>query len=525
MSEKRPDPQAVAQWRYQLIEEALDQDLHPLARGAILRRISKVPVRRPSGITKPVSLSTLYRWLERFEADGLKGLANTLRSDRGQVRRPWPPGVLEAAIEELTNDPGQSLSFLVAVLEARFAEQDVQIAPSTLQRRLSEHPDYKRIKRARKRVRRRTRFCAKAPHDIWQTDAKGPVSVRLKSGQERRFFVLSILDDATRAVLAAMVSLRANLAAAVKVFRMAALRWGLPKKLYADRASIFDAIAFRSGLALMGDHRIPTQARNAEARGKIEAYHRVLEAWFTGRLANQGVVDLLHLQQLLDGVIDGLYMPHRHRSLKCSPAQALGGKVSERAVPPTCLVDAFRQERRLKSHRKTGEVVIAQTTYLVPDHLRGQRLVFRVDLVGDVDPVVKDPHSQQELPLRRAQLSVQDHPAESPDAEPIRWGPGPLQTIFDTVRGQSRPLAEPGFGLPEIYALLGKAAGRHVPHSDAEAALVQRVYREIGPLPRAATEAAMAAIERALGPGRPIKTYLDALSQRVIRNTANTPNP
>src|SRR5690606_34187618 len=131
-------------------------------------------------------------------------------------------------------------------------------------------------------------------------------------------------------------------------------RWGLPRRLYADRASIFDSTAFRGGLAQLGAHRIQTKARNPEAHGKIEAYHRVLVAWFTKRLPSQVIVDEQHLQQLLDGIIASLYQPHRHRGLQCSPEQALDNRISPRLLPPTRLYEAFRRERRLSAHRKTG---------------------------------------------------------------------------------------------------------------------------------------------------------------------------
>jgi hypothetical protein len=156
--------------------------------------------------------------------------------------------VVQEAVRLLSEDPGMPLGFLSGVLEARFAERKLRIVRSTLQRRLAAHPSYRRIQRARKRVRRRTRFTARAPHQIWQTDAKGPVALRLISGTLIRFHVLSILDDATRAVLAAIVAPSPDLAAAVLAFRRAALRWGLPERLYADRASIFDSRAFRLGL-------------------------------------------------------------------------------------------------------------------------------------------------------------------------------------------------------------------------------------------------------------------------------------
>lgn len=510
---RKPAPKEIAFWRYEQIEEALDENLHPLARGKILGQIAKTPLVWPSGKTKRISLATLYRWLECYQKGGLEALQPKPRCDRGKSRSQFPDEVVCEALSLLTEDPGASYNFLLAVLKAKFP--DTQIARSTLQQRLAADPSYEQIKRTKVRTQRRTRFVAKAPHDIWHLDAKGPVNVLLKSGMKIMFHIMTILDDATRAVLAAIVTLSANLAAAVRVFRMAALRWGLPAKLYADRASIFDSVAFRTGLAGLGDHRIPTKARNPEAHGKIEAYHRTLVLWFTKRLPSQVVVDLDHLQQLLDGIIHSLYQTHKHRSLKTSPEKALAGTVSPRSVPPTRLYDAFLQEKRLKAHYKTGEVEIHQTTYLVPDCLRGKRLTFLIDPPDEVPPLVIDPITSEHLPLRLAAIKPQDIKDKKDPPQSERWGAGPLQAIYDNWRGRRLPLAEPGFGLPEIYALLSQVAGRHVPQTDAEAALVQRVYRNIGPFSRKATEAAMHAIATQLGPQRPIKTYLDALVSRV----------
>jgi putative transposase len=520
---KKIEARKIAEWRYERIREALARNLHRSVRGEILRQIHKIPVLWPSGASKRISLATLYRWVELYRSGGLEALQPRPRRDRGRSRKPLAKEVICEALRLLSEDDGMTYTFLLAVLKAKFPEH--RLARSTLQRQLATHPEYRRIQRSHKRSRRRTRFVAKQAHDIWHTDAKGPVSVRLVSGIELVFHVLSILDDATRAVLAAIVVATPDLAAAVRVFRMAALRWGLPDQLYADRASIFDSKAFRSGLAQLGAHRIPTKPGNAEAHGKIEAYHRVLVLWFVKRLPSQKVVDAQHLQQLLEGVIEQLYQPHLHRGLKVSPKEALGDKVSPRAVPPTRLYEAFRLERQLRAHPKTGEVDIHGVTYLVPDSLRGKKLTFLLDPVSETPPVVVDPFSGQAHELRRASVRPQDGAESASPVSSDRWGEGPLQAIYDHWQGRARPLAQPGFGLPEIYQLLSRVSGRHVPRSDAEAALVQRFYRDAGPFAQAAAEAAMLAIDKELGPGRPIKTYLDALLCRasVRRNSEGSP--
>lgn len=498
-----------------MIEEALDPDLTPRGRGEVLRAAARAPVRWPSGDFRPVSLATLYRWLAAYRRGGLDALCPELRRDRGRRRRRLPADVVPEALRLLEADPHQPLGFLIAVLESQYRAQgrEVRIPRSTLQRRLAETKAYERIRRARNRTRRRGRFVAAEPHERWQADAKGPFEVTITSGRRLGAHVLSIIDDATRAVLAARVVESPTTAEAVRVFRQAALRWGLCGAFYADRASIFDALSFRGGLAELGVHRIWTRAGNAPARGKIEAYHRTIES-FVQRLKQQSVVDLVHLQQLLDGFLLGYYQQRRHRGIRQTPEEALAGRVSARTVPPTRLVDAFREERRLRAHRVTGEVDLQGATWIVPERLRGQRLVFLLDPPGEVPPVVVDPVTGKHLPLRRAEVRPED---VTPRAEPERWGEGPLQALYDAWTGRGRPQAQPGFGLPELYELLARVAGRHVPASDAEAARIQRVWRTHGPLARRPTEAALRQIGRALGPGRPIKAYLDALVARIRR--------
>lgn len=431
MSGKSPSARAIAFWRYQQIEDALAEPLSRRERARRLAAKSCTPVCWPSGETRRVSLPSLYRWLSAYRRRGLEGLQPVPRRDRGRQRQRLPEAVIAEALRLLTEDPGLSLTLLIEVLRATFAP--LAVPRSTLQRRLAAHPIYQRLRRVVVHRRRRTRFVARAPHEIWQCDAKGPVRVTLGSGELVIFHVLSILDDATRAVLAAIVVLSVDLAAAVRIFRAAAMRWDLPRRLYADRASIFDSVAFRMGLAGLGAHRIRSKPRNPPARGKIEA----------------------------------LYQRYRHRGLEATPEQALGGRRSPRAVPPTRLFDAFREEKRLKAHPVTGEVVIGSTTYLVPEELRGQTLTFLVDPPGEIEPLVVHPHSGEPLTLRKAAIRPEDLPQSAPAAPAERWAPGPLQVLYDTWRGRVRPLAEPGFGLPELYALLASLSGRHVPDTDA----------------------------------------------------------
>jgi transposase InsO family protein len=520
---------AIARWRHEQIQDGLGEMSHDI-RGEIVRRISRVPVRWPSGETRRVSMATCYRWIKAFQKGGLAALQPAPRKDKGRKKARISEAVIQKAIAIWSNDPEITFTFLVALLKAdpelRLSESESTVSRSTLQRRLAQDPLYARLKRARKRARHRLRYCARRPHEIWHLDAKGPVTIRLISGAKLSFHVLTVLDDASRAALAWLVVLSPDLCAAVRVFRLAVSLWGLPDLIYVDRASIFDACAFREGLADAGVHRIKIRPRNPEANGKIEAYHRVLVSWYTARLKTQQVVDLEHLQKLLDAVIESLYQDHDHRSLKTSPRKALNEQISKRQISSPRLEDAFRQKIRKRTHPKTGEVDFPDGTYIVPEKFRDQRLTFLIDPDPAVPPHFIEPGTGHHLTLVRAAIRPEDRP-ELEATEPIeRWGHGPLQAIYDAWQGKVRPNAEPGFGLPELFDLLAEVTGRQVPRSDAESATIHRIYQEIGPLPKKATEAAIGEIGRALGKNRPISAYLDALKLRVVWNKSSAPkNP
>ena len=299
-------------------------------RGEVIARLSSVPVRWPGGTSRAISRATLYRWLELYGKGGLAALRPRRRKDLGTKRARLPKDVVARAREILIDDPEISFTLLVALLAAdlklRLRARGIFVSKSTLQRRLAADPLYARLQRGRRLARRRTRFVARAPHKIWHLDAKGPITISLRTRKQLVFHILTVLDDASRATLASIIALAPDLCAAVRVFRLAAERWGLCDRIYADRASIFDSHAFRAGLADLGAHRIWVKSRNPEANGKIEAFHRALVLWFVNRLSRQVVVDLVHLQQLLDGMLETIYMAHRHRGLGMSPRDALGGE-------------------------------------------------------------------------------------------------------------------------------------------------------------------------------------------------------
>jgi putative transposase len=501
------NPRAVARWRFEQIAPLLDSALSKEDRSRLVEGIVASEVRWPSGAVRPLSAATIYRWARQYRAGGFEALMPTARRDRGELRA-IKPAWIDQAMALLRERPDRSLFMLQRFLGKK-------VARSTLHRHLRAQPGYARLRsiaRGEGDLRRRPhrRFEAGAPHDIWQTDAKGPFPVRIGAAR-LNVHVFTILDDKSRAVLAAIVTLHPDLAAAVRVFRTAAARFGLPGKLYCDRASIFDSLAFRTGLAELGVHRIRTRPRRPTSRGKIEAYHRSLKRWFVRELRHQVVRSLEHLEELLLGTIEILYQDHPHKEIRTTPRKALADRVSERRVPLARLEQAFLQTRRVKPHPKTGEVSIEGRTYVVPViPAGGERASVVFDPVAPERAFVENTRTGRRTPLRPRFAATPKRPGDE-------RGPGRLQQLLDRYRGRVLPQAEAGTGLPELYELLSDTLGRRVPGDEAEADLVHRFYRRAGPLRRAPLEAELARAAKRLGVGRPLATILAALERRIVR--------
>ena len=511
------DPWKIATWRFEMISPVLDQSLSRAEKRRIMRQRTKCAVQWPdSPDERPIGRSTFLKWVKRYREQGFLGLMPKVRSDKGQPRSDRSKQI-DYALGLLYEQPLRSLTQLELYLEIEFKEQS--ISRSTLNRDLYAHPAFQEILRRRKGGEKKLRdlYESLKPHEIWQLDAKGPFPVKLVNGQSIRVHVLSILDDCSRYILAVIIAPTENIQAAVRVFRMAAAKWGMAERMQFDRASAYDSIAFRTGLAILGVHRNWVKARNPQAQGKIEAYHRCLNRWFIHELPAQEVVDIEHLEALLQATIELVYNGHKHRQIKMTPAQALAQRISIRRVSVADLAQAFKVSINAKSHPTTGEVNLPNGLFRVPARYAGRKCVFCYDPVDSHDAllVIDDKH---QIPL---EPFTKKRPFQDEKTAP-KCGTGQLQKILDIYRGHSRPNAQPGFGLPEIFRELSGIVGRPVPIDQREAVAIESFFRKNGPFPAAAFREAVAKTGNALGAKRAINAYLQYLDRLIQEQKLKT---
>ena len=515
-----PDPYEIAAWRFEQIAPLVDASLDEVQRRAAVRERTHKPVQWPhGGHPKPIPKSTLYRWLKAYRKHGYPGLLPKVRADRGAPRRADTPVWIGYAIGLLYEQPNRSLTQLEAYLQLEF--ENYRLSRSSLARHLRAHPAFTGIEKLRKghKSKLRALYEAQHPHEGWQLDGKGPFTVRLQREGRVQVHVLSVLDDYSRYTLAAQVASSESEAAAITVFEQAVGKWGLADRFQFDAGSAFDAKGFRQGLAQLGVHRNAVKVRTPEWQGKIEAYHRCLGRWWVNELTCQEVVDREHLQQLLEAMVALLYNRHRHRELATTPEKRLAARLSPRRVSLDVLRRAFFLETTAKAHPKTGEVRLPNGAFRVPAPFAGQRhrLAYHPVHAGLAVLITGDGREIALAPFTKQPLS-----AVAPQTP--KRGTGQLQKLLDRWHGQDRPNAQPGFGLPEVFAALANLLGRRVPASEREARTVLGFYRKHGPLPRQPFLAACARTAQSLGTGRALAAYLTDLARQIDAHDAH-PDP
>lgn len=505
------DPLQVACWRFEQISPLLHKGLTSSERRRMMEEMARVPVRWPSGREEPVAVSTLYHWLKLYTGDprieSLMPKPYTSLDKQGAIDPEW----LRYALALLEEEPTRSLFILSLRIQDHF-QLETPPSRSSLHRALKKEPRYcKILRRIHGESRLRVRFQAEVPHHIWHGDAKAYFWVQFVDDRRVKVRIASILDDATRYVLRALVVRSESTATAVATFRQAASRYGLPEKFYADRGSAYDSEVFRKGLAILGVHRIKTKSRNPSAHGKMEAYHRVLGRWFIKELSHQPVLDWEHLQSLLDAVIDQVYHKHIHRELKKSPREAFGDTLSKRLLSLERLREAFLIEKVLKPEKKTGVITIKGNLFKVPKKHLSPKVKIAIDPEDPQAPhLVLKPGVFEPLEpaIQKAGSSENSHKDR---VEPV----GSLTPVLEKYRGRTLPQAKAGFGLPEVYELFSESLGRQVPATETEARAILEWLSQSGPFDPRAFHIALSKVLRRIGNSRPLIQIIQALNQEI----------
>ena len=292
-----------------------------------------------------ISRASYYRYRRRYLAEGLDGLEERSRKP---LRSPWQIDLgLERMICELrTRHPRWGARRIRAELtRAGIVSPAVSTVHQVLKRNYLVAPQPPRRLRARKRFER------EVSNDLWQIDA-----TRVLLGDQSPVWVVDLVDDHARFLLAAVACASPTSEAAWAGFMAAASKHGLPRQLLSDNGTCFtgrlhgNEVLFERLLAETGVELINSAPYHPETLGKLERLHRTLKEW----LADEGPAsNLAELQTLLDrfGVYYNQERPHQGIG-DLTPAERyqLGFELVHGAPPPPAISQPDRAKAEPPSY-------------------------------------------------------------------------------------------------------------------------------------------------------------------------------
>jgi transposase InsO family protein len=314
-----------------------------------------------------VSRQTFYKYRRRFVAEGPAGLAE-------RSRRPHrSPGMIPAEVEdeivrlrkELPLDNGaQTIGYHLA--RSGWAVPSVATIHRVLVRRGLVQPQPQKRPRSSWR-----RFEWPRPNGAWQIDATRWV---LAGGKE--IWIMDVLDDHSRVLLAARVVDGPTGAAAWDAFCHASARWGLPAHVMSDNGTCFTGkrfsgtvVDFERDLAALGIRHLCSSPGHPQTCGKIERSHQTTKRWLA---AQPPARTTAKLQAQLDAWL-AYYNDHRpHRALSgATPAERWAATSPDRPGPP--ITEPQRAE--LRRVNNIGSLSWDHTNIGVGKEYAGQQLL------------------------------------------------------------------------------------------------------------------------------------------------------
>jgi hypothetical protein len=331
---------------------------------------------------RSISARTLRRHV-RSAKGGVNKLFRQPRSDKGVFRK-YDPRLTTLARDMLTEFPRFSLKDVLSNLR-NSEDEGVRthanaISVSTLYQQVIKS-GYNFSKRHTGQNRRYHKFEAPHAHALWQGDAKDGIWLPDPANPEkkRKTYLFAWIDDFSRKIMHAKYYFDEQLPRLEDCFRQAALKWGLPLKIYCDNGSVYISKHFAFLTAELDIVKIHHRPYHAWAKGKIEKWNRHIDK-FQCAAAKAGIMTIEELNEALQDWIEVEYHSVVHGTTGETPNNRF--KKSIEAHPPRRVSDnePFNDlflQRDTRVVDKYGLIHLYKNEYRVPDIKPGSQVEVR----------------------------------------------------------------------------------------------------------------------------------------------------
>jgi transposase InsO family protein len=365
LSENQQD---IALWRYGIISPLLHREANDRLMHEILEELARNKYRHPSGNDMDISPETLRKWLYRYTRNGLPGLCDKERSDKGQYQ--IPVDLADALFALRQEHPRWTLARMLRAVSEKGQWNGVRPSRSSIYR-FAAASNLQRDPHLETTTERQS-FAFDLFGQLWVADfLHGP---KLWVGkQKKKTYLHLILDDCSRFVVRGGFYLSETVEPLICDLMEASKRFGLPQRFYTDNGAAYASRHLKLVCGRCGIHLVHTPPYVPQGRGKVERIFRTIRDQFLSGTIFKSLDDI---NREFAGWV-ARYHEGIHSSLGCSPLQKRleAGSVC-RPIPPAADTEAlFRMEKRSRVYAN-GTVRHKNTLYEVPGCPSGSRVTL-----------------------------------------------------------------------------------------------------------------------------------------------------
>ena len=264
-----------------------------------------------------VGTSTVYRILRRWAEEGPEGL-----EDKPHGR---PPGVRKVTLKamEAIRRFQQNPHLGEYRIHAALAQIGIHLSPRTCGRILALNRELYGLEKPRGPVKEKKEmpFAARRRHQFWSADVR-----YVDHGLGGRAYVISVLDNHSRAILSSALTRTQDLASHLSVLYAAVERYGSPEALVTDGGGVFRATQARSVYGALGitKHEIE---RGGPWQNYIETHFNVqrrMADWHFSRAESWSELTAAHGRFVEDYNVQAHFAHQGRDDGRRSPAEVLG---------------------------------------------------------------------------------------------------------------------------------------------------------------------------------------------------------
>jgi transposase InsO family protein len=312
---KRKEVESAASEKFQIIAPLLDESLD---RGKF------IGLKKEIASKYGISERSVGRYYAAYKQSGFEGLKPSPRQSTASKLPGNYPEIVSSAIALRKESAHRSVRDIIKILELEGVFSAGSVSRSTLQRYLQEagfgakqYKKYTTPGTAARRFQKQHRCL------MWQGDIKyGPHLPIGPNGKMTQIYLVVWIDDFSRFITCAKFYDNQRVEIIEDSLRDAVMKYGIPESVYLDNGSQYRSEWLKTACAKIGVKLIFTKPYSPEAKGKVEAFNRRIDA-FLSEASLKDAKTLKEYNELLDVWINEYY----HKT----PHSGMGGITPEAA--------------------------------------------------------------------------------------------------------------------------------------------------------------------------------------------------